>query len=304
MGYIFNCTKNYIKCASGILLLILMLSACTNEQTVPDVDFENKDSIRLLIRGDDMGINHATNQAIIDSYTDGIQKSAEVIVPGPWFLEAAALLQEHPGLDAGVHLTLSSEWSYLKWSPLTNSKSLVDDNGYFYPMIWSNEHYGADQALREQNWKISEIEQEFRKQIEKARKHIPQISHLSYHMGCNDMDPSVHDLVENLAQEYGLDINLNKAGVQRLHLQGPHDSVKSLTNRFLEKVSKLEPGDYYYIGHPAYDTSEMQAVFLKGNTDVARNRQMITELYTSSEVQNSLEKWNVKLIDYTDLIEN
>ena len=57
-----------------------------------------------------MGSCHAANEACIESYRNGIMRSAEVIVPGPWFLEAAKMLNENPGLDAGVHLTLTAEW--------------------------------------------------------------------------------------------------------------------------------------------------------------------------------------------------
>jgi hypothetical protein len=37
-------------------------------------------------------------------------RTVEVMVPCPWFPEAAALLRENPGLDVGVHITLTSEW--------------------------------------------------------------------------------------------------------------------------------------------------------------------------------------------------
>jgi len=44
------------------------------------------------------------------------------------------LLQGNPGLDVGVHLTLTSEWEGCKWGPLTRAPSLADQNGYFRPM--------------------------------------------------------------------------------------------------------------------------------------------------------------------------
>jgi chitin disaccharide deacetylase len=71
----------------------------------------SRDEIRLLVRSDDMGAVHAVNQACIETVTKGIARSVEVIVPAPWFLEAAALLKNHPTIDVGVHLDLTSEWS-------------------------------------------------------------------------------------------------------------------------------------------------------------------------------------------------
>ena len=57
-----------------------------------------------------MGAAHGINVATIDAYKRGVLTTTNVIVPGPWFLEAARLLKENPGLDVGVHLALTSEW--------------------------------------------------------------------------------------------------------------------------------------------------------------------------------------------------
>src|SRR5262249_15334330 len=81
---------------------------------------ESSGEVRLLVRADDMGVAQAVNEACIRSYKDGIARSVEVIVPGPWFLDAVRLLKENPGLDVGVHLALTSEWERVKWGPLTD----------------------------------------------------------------------------------------------------------------------------------------------------------------------------------------
>lgn len=259
--------------------------------------------IKLIVRGDDMGITHATNVAILEAYKRGIQKTAEVIVPAPWFPEAAAMLRSHPELDAGVHLTLTSEWEGLKWGPLTHSPSLMDEDGYFYPMIWPNEHYGKNEALKSQRWKLEEIEQEFRAQITLAKKHIPHVSHLSYHMGCNNLSPQVDSLVYALAGEFNLDIDLEENKVQRVRFEGPHETTRQKISSFNTLLKGLEPGTYLYIGHPSLDTSEMQAIRLKGNDRVAADRQGITDLYTSEQIKKLIKKLNVELISYADLAE-
>ena len=122
---------------------------------------------RLIIRGDDMGATHATNEAIIKTFKSGIETSVEVIVPSPWFLEAVKSLNENPSIDVGVHLALSSEWDNVKWRPLTAASSLRDSNGYFFPKIFADVHY-PKQSLSENKWKIEDIEAELRAQIEMA----------------------------------------------------------------------------------------------------------------------------------------
>ncbi len=110
---------------------------------------QDTDGIRLLIRGDDIGSSHSSNVACIESYKNGIMRSVELMVPGPWFPEAVRLLSENPGLDVGVHLVITSEWNDIKWRPLTCCPSLVDKDGYFYPMIWQRPDFPKGTALKD-----------------------------------------------------------------------------------------------------------------------------------------------------------
>jgi hypothetical protein len=114
--------------------------------------------IRLIVRGDDMGFSHYANTGCIKAYQEGILTAVEVMVPGDYFMEAANMLKDNPGLDAGIHLTLTSEWENIKWGPLTNAPSLVDEKGYFFAMTWPDEGYPPNRALATTNWDLLEIE--------------------------------------------------------------------------------------------------------------------------------------------------
>src|SRR5256885_5271632 len=98
---------------------LLLLTLLGTSQDKPE-------EIRLLVRADDMGVALGVNEACIRSCTEGIARSVEVIVPGPWFLDAVRRLQDHPGIDVGIHLCLTSEWERVKWRPITASPSLAD----------------------------------------------------------------------------------------------------------------------------------------------------------------------------------
>jgi hypothetical protein len=135
----------------------LLLSATLISFAVAGSSFA-AESIRLIVRGDDMGSSQASNEAAVRCFKDGVMRDVEVMAVGPWFPEAARLLRENPGLDAGLHLTLTSEWDNVKWRPLTAAPSLVEKNGYFHPMIWPHPYYGKERALKEQPWKLEEIE--------------------------------------------------------------------------------------------------------------------------------------------------
>lgn len=88
---------------------------------------------RLLIRGDDIGGSHASNVGIITTFTEGIERTAEVMVVGPWFPEAVELLRANEGLDVGVHIVLTSEWDGYKWRPMTECPSLSARSVFWQP---------------------------------------------------------------------------------------------------------------------------------------------------------------------------
>ncbi|MDX1285220.1 MAG: ChbG/HpnK family deacetylase, partial [Draconibacterium sp.] len=141
--------------------------------------FAQNNDIKLIIRSDDIGSSHAANVGCIESFTNGITTSVELMAPCPWFFEAVKMLNETPNLDVGIHLTLTSEWDYIKWRPLTECPGLTNEDGDFFPMVWKNENYPPNSSILESNWTIEEIEKELRAQIELSLKYVPHISHIS-----------------------------------------------------------------------------------------------------------------------------
>jgi CubicO group peptidase (beta-lactamase class C family)/predicted glycoside hydrolase/deacetylase ChbG (UPF0249 family) len=273
-------------------LLFLLLFVALHAQQQP---------ARLIIRGDDMGYTHSGNEALIKCYKEGIETSIEVIIPSPWFPEAVKLLQQNPGVDVGVHLALTSEWENIKWRPLTYCPSLTDSNGFFFPMAFPNENYPG-QSIKENKWKIEEIEKELRAQIEMALKHIPRISHVSSHMGCTNLTEEVKALTKKLAVEYGIDIDLNAHGVQRVGYDGPSKTSEEKVQSFMNMLGKLERGKtYWFIDHPGLDNDELKAVYHIGYEHVAMDRQGVTDLFTNKKVREAIREKEIQLISYHDL---
>jgi chitin disaccharide deacetylase len=257
--------------------------------------------IGLIVRGDDMGYAHSGNEALIQCFQNGIQRTIEVIVPSPWFPEAVKLLKQNPTVDVGVHLALTSEWDNVKWRPVSNAPSITDSDGYFFPFIWANPNYPG-QALKEHQWKIEDVEKEFRAQIELAKKHIPQVSHISAHMGCTDMTDEVSKLAKRLAVEYKIDIDLKELGVKNTSYEGPRKTLAEKKSSFLKMLDKLEAGnDYLFVDHPGLDTPELRAISHKGYEDVAADRQGVTSLWTDKDVMEAIKKKGIKLKAYRDL---
>ena len=263
-----------------------------------------QNEIRLLVRSDDIASFNAANKACMDVYTKGISRSVEIMPCCPWFPEAVTLLNENPGYDVGVHLMVTSEWTNCKWAPLTKAPSLVDKDGYFHPFIWPNESRPG-MAVMDYDWKLDELEQEFRAQIELVKKHIPHVSHLSGHMGCmnfgHNNDTKVAEMVKRLAKEYGLDIETEGKFKRFPSFQEKGMTGKQRTNAFAKALESLEPGTYMFVEHPAYDTPEMRSIGHVGYEHVAQDRQEVTDMFTSPKVLKVIKKKNIKLISYKDL---
>ena len=259
------------------------------------------DEIYLIVRADDIGSSHAANIACIRSYQQGIARSVEVMVPCPWFLEAAEMLRDNPGYDVGVHLTLTSEWSNMKWGPLTCAPSLVDSNGYFYPRQknWTDEN--ATDAFWNAGPDLKDVEKEVRAQIEMALEHIPQVSHVSAHMGVSSVDPEMQELVGRLVKEYGLDIDLAKYEIQRANWNADSDdSAITREQKLVKMLQKLQPGRYLLVEHPGLDTPEMQGLGHSGYENVATHRAGVTYAFTSKKVKQVIEERNIKLVSYKE----
>lgn len=268
-----------------------------------DPEIQDGREIRLIVRADDIGSSHAANVACIQSYQEGIVRSVELMVPCPWFTEAVRMLNENPGLDVGVHLTLTSEWENMKWRPVSCAPSLVDSNGFFFPMVWQNPNFPPNTSIQKSQWKLGEVEKEMRVQIETALRHVPRVSHMGFHMGVSGLDSSIAALEKRLAKEYGLDFEWRAAGLKGFpgwkDARAPEDRIR----QFVRNLEALEPGTYVFVEHPGLNEPEMKALGHKGYEDVAADRDAVTRVFTSEDVKAAIQKRGIRLVSFKDVRE-
>lgn len=256
------------------------------------VNAQSQSTAKLVIRADDMGFCKSANQAIIKGYKNGIITAVEVIVPGPWFLDAAEMLKENTGLDVGVHLCLNSEWDNYKWGPITNNPSLVDDNGNFP---------STTEALVKMDASKEIIKAEFKAQIELALKHIPQVSHLSTHMFSPDITPAVNKAIKELSKEYHL--NLAPVSSESYAAFWGVASNKKM-DYLLNYLAKLNEGTHIFVLHPIMLDDESKAIKGSGldpNINMAYHRQKVLEAVTSGAAKVIIEQKGIELIGIKDI---
>lgn len=164
-----------------LLLALFILNAGagytqTNSLTYAEKLGYPKDAKVLIIHVDDAGMSYDSNEGAIEAITKGAANSCSVMMPCPWVPAFVHFLKQHPTVDAGLHLTLTSEWSEYRWGSVTGKATtpgLTDAEGNLWPSVEEVvKHATAD-----------EVEKEMRAQLDKARTMGFEPTHLDSHMG-------------------------------------------------------------------------------------------------------------------------
>lgn len=258
---------------------------------------------RLLVRADDAGSSWASNVGCLKASTEGIARSVEVMMPCGWVAHAVQLLNAHPAIDVGIHLTVTSEWDAVKWRPLTEARSLIDDNGYFHPLLTPRDG-DSRTSLLESCWALDDFAGEFRAQIERGLAAFPNVSHISSHMipHFGEFDPTVGALVSELCTASGLkdlpwDGTVSRMDGYPKHPRNPAARIESLVG----ELRSLQPGTYVFVDHPAVDGPELAAMGHDGYEDVQADRTSCLDVWTSRRVRDQIAESEIELISYRDL---
>jgi predicted glycoside hydrolase/deacetylase ChbG (UPF0249 family) len=269
------------------------------------------DAKLLIVHADDVGETHAVNAATFQSLASGAVNSASLMVPCPWFPEAADFAKTHPEADLGLHLTLTSERVYYRWGPVAARSavaSLVDANGYFYH-DW------------EQHPPINpqQVEIELRAQIERAMAMGVRPTHLDSHQyRLIENGPEIFAVFVRLAHEFHLPVFVARDWFKDhpylQQLLGPRDIVIDHTvtigpdvkpeqwaDFYREAVRNLQPGVTEFVIHVGLDDEELRAATRERATWGAAWRQRDFDFFSSPEFRLLLEREHVQLVTWREL---
>jgi predicted glycoside hydrolase/deacetylase ChbG (UPF0249 family) len=257
-------------------------------------------AIRLIIMADDLGVAEAVNSATFAAHRDGVVTTSNLIVPGSWFPQAVRLAGENPALELGIHLALTSEWSEVKWRPLSAGRSFCDPDGYFAPFVWPNPKVAPGRSLRELKVDLAEVERELRAQIDLARRHLPRVCYLWPHMGFTGHSPEMLALVRKLAKEFDLPLFgdvMEAQGIKRLKVSyDRYDTGDKKSAALVQAIEALTPGTWVMVDHAANDTPEMRAFGHVGYEKVAADRDANRAMWIHPDVKAAVKQRNVGLI--------
>ena len=265
----------------------------------------------LIIHADDLGMNHSVNRAILEALEKGWVTSASILVPCPWLPEVAAWARAHPDADLGIHLALNSEWTNLRWGPVTPKDkvpSLLDPQGYM-PLV-------EDIVVKQAN--PAEVEQELHSQVDRARALGIHVTHLDTHMGTLSRSAALFEVYARVGRSYGLPILVGKVGDHSFPVnEAPSGLVSASVDQAIQiapgiaidhwfdaykaMLTALKPGVYELIVHLAYDDDEMRATAFNQPDWGAAWRQADLELVTSHEFRQFLNDQGFILMNWKQL---
>lgn len=288
------------------------IAVSAQQTTVAERLGHPKEAKLLIIHADDLGVAHSENLASIKALEESPVNSASIMAPCPWFPEITAYAKEHSTLDFGLHLTLTSEWKYYKWGPVTSRDSvasLVDDNGYFHSLVPTF----ASRA------KVLEVEIELRNQIKMAYRNGIDLTHLDAHMGAAVSTPEFTAVYLKMGKEFNLPVLLdsriyqmdnpkikellddNAVVMDHIYTIVPEQFARGTANYYTELLNSLEPGISSLLIHLAYDDSEMKGVTVDHPDWGATWRQADFDFFTGDECERLLKENNIVLVTWREL---
>ncbi|UCH33920.1 MAG: polysaccharide deacetylase family protein [Armatimonadota bacterium] len=297
----------------GCVVLFTVIACAASAESLNELLGYEPDQKLLIVNGDDAGMCHSANQAVMDCMENGLMTTSTIMVPCPWFPEIAEYAREHPDKDFGVHLTHTAEWGLYRWGPVAGKAAvpgLVDEQGYLWKddePVW--QHATADEA-----------EREARAQIERALAFGVDVTHIDSHMGAMQLNPAFLERYIKLAREYDVPMrggpkammtavpNLAQAFVKagELGIIFPDDLIHGLRKEgepvdvFWKRVLRnLQPGVTELYIHTNLASEESKAI-----TGSWKERAEEHRLFTTDpEVRQIIKDGNIVLIGYRELRE-
>ena len=173
----------------------------------------NPNDRQLIVNADDLGRTDQINEGIATAFRDGLVSSASLVANSPAFDHALTIARANPTLGVGVHLTLH------EYPPLSDSEYLRALSKKSFVAAFASLAYATPTQVKL-------VEQEFRRQIEKALTHGVLVDHLDGHNHVH-AHPRLTGVLFRLARDYSI-----------RHIRLPRERLShgKLNGRYLQKA--------------------------------------------------------------------
>ena len=274
----------------------------------------------IMLHSDDAGMCEEANIATKKYLIEGHIQSAAAMPPCPQFEDMIEWAKEHPEIDVGLHLTLTSEWKTYRWPPVSPADEvpgLIDEEG----MLWRRVIDVAKNAT------VEEVAKEVRAQIEKSIAMGYRPDHIDTHMGTLYARPDFAKAYLEIAMEYGIPANAidlsDSLVVARFKQQGypindemisfmesyklpkldnfssapKADSYEEKLEAFKELVRSLKPGITEIIFHPSVESDQLKSI-----TNSWQQRVWEAEMFADPEMIRFFKDEGIIFTDWKEIM--
>lgn len=301
-----------------ILLALLLPQSSRAEKTFAERLGWTPEDVVVILHVDDVGMSHSSNLGAIETVEKGVATSWSVMMPCAWVPEIAKYLKQHPDVDSGVHLTLTSEWSLYRWLPVAGKPKvpgLVDEEG----CLWQSVEQAATHATPD------EIETEIRAQVERAERLGIPITHLDSHMGTLFARPDYFERFAKVGMEKGIPIlaigghatyalkenpeatsklrpwipkiwNAGLPVIDDLHTDSYVWKPEEKTERLIALLKELKPGVTEILFHASIPTEDFPLI-----TSSSPSRLADTRALTAPAVKKLIQERGIILTTWKEL---
>ena len=303
-----------------MLLSLLLAPTLRAEKTFAERLGWKPNDVVVILHVDDVGMSHSSNLGAIETVEKGVATSWSVMMPCPWVPEIAKYLKQHPDVDSGLHLTLTSEWSLYRWPPLAGKPKvpgLVDAEG----CLWHGVQQVATHASPD------EIETEIRAQIDRAEQLGMPITHLDSHMGTLFARPDYFERFAKVGMEKGIPIlaigghatyalkenpeasgklrpwipkiwNAGLPVIDDLHTDSYGWKPEEKTEKFIALLKELKPGVTEILFHASIPTEDFPLITSSSQARLADARAL-----TDPAVKKLIQERGIILTTWKELKE-
>jgi chitin disaccharide deacetylase len=279
--------------------------------------FSNTDKV-VILHTDDIGMCQASLSAFIDLWENESISSGALMLPCPWAKPAAEYCRTHPGVDMGVHTTITAEWDGYRWSPLSTrdpASGLMDQDGFMWQTSEETQAHATPEA----------VAVELQRQVTKALDWGVDVTHVDTHMG-TVMHPKFMQAYLQAARQAHVPAFLPRGDLSMLMYMGLDQEtalefaklISSLEDQGLPLVDgaammpldqpdgqleiakqmliDLQPGVTHFLFHPSTDTPELRAIAPDWPSRVANYH-----TFMDPELKRFIKDQGIQVIGYRDL---
>ena len=254
--------------------------------------------IKLLSRADDFGSARCANSAIIEGLkSTQVVRNVSCMAVGAFIEEGAEELKRYKDIDVGVHLTITSEWSGMRWGPLSDEgrkAGVTEEDGTFAR---------TREQLIKLNPDIPRIIKEYSRQLDLLTKMGLKIVYADSHMMPETVIPGLAEAIREWSSNKGL---LNAEEYYKL-ADAPIPVYSEKDEGYLENVcewlSQLKNGEqYFYLIHPAKKDYELMLFYNSQNSPgiICHQRNQEYIAMVSPKWNEWEKKYQLKFIRYTE----